>query len=218
MRTGHHQNEERAAVRIAPAMLAVLASVFGLLFAVPAVAPSVANASTRPQCTDHRSTTVPPSTIAVYRVSEGFVERVDFKTYVIRVVSREWGVKSGALRRAGAVAVKQYAWYHVLKWRGGEYNGKCYDVKVSTADQLYASKPTSQIPREIKRAVNATWTWRLRRADGKFPMTGYRRGHDVPCAEDAGYRLYVRSGKKCAALGWSTEKILQVYYTANLEK
>ena len=205
-------------MRIAPAMLAVFASVFGLLFAVPAIAPSVASANTRPQCTDWRSTTVPPPTIAVYRVSEGFVERVDFKTYVIRVASREWGIKQGELRRAGAVAVKQYAWYHVLKWRGGTYNGKCFDVRDSTADQLYASKPTSQIPGEIKRAVNDTWTWRLRRADGKFPMTGYRRGADVPCADDAGYRLYVRSGKKCAAAGWSAEKILETYYTARLEK
>ena len=205
-------------MRIAPAMLAVVASVFGLVFAVPAVAPSVANASTRPQCTDWRSTSQPPPTISVYRVSEGFVERVDFKAYVMRVGSREWGIKQGALRRAGVVAVKQYAWYHVLKWRGGTYNGKCYDVRDTTADQLYASKSISQIPSEIKRAVNETWTWRLRRADGKFPMTGYRRGHDVPCAQDAGYRLYVRSGKKCAAAGWSTEQILQTYYTAKLEK
>jgi peptidoglycan hydrolase-like amidase len=202
-------------VRIAPAMLAVFASVFvvGITAPVQTVA-----AATGAQCTNWTSRQAPPPDIAVYRVSEGFVERVNFKDYVARVVSREWNVKYHELRKAGAVAVKQYAWYHVLKWRGGTYNGKCFDVRDSTADQLYASKPTSQIPGEIKRAVNDTWTWRLRRADGKFPMTGYRRGADVPCADDAGYRLYVRSGKKCAAAGWSTEQILQTYYTANLEK
>ena len=200
--------------RVASAMLAVFASVSVLPFALPA---QPAQAGTRAQCTDWSSTSVPPPSIAVYRVNEGKVDRVDFKAYVMRVVSREWNVKQAALRKAGAHAVKQYAWYHVLRWRGGTYNGKCYDVKDTTADQLYANKPLSEIPRGVKNAVNAIWSWRLIR-DGKFIMTGYRRGDRVPCASDAGYRLYARSGKRCANKGWSAERILQVYYTANLYK
>ena len=34
-------------------------------------------------------------------------------------------------------------------------------------------------------------------------MTGYRRGADVACGENAGYHLYVKSARKCANSGWS---------------
>ncbi|MEO6350937.1 MAG: SpoIID/LytB domain-containing protein [Candidatus Limnocylindrales bacterium] len=211
-------------MRIAPAMLAAFASVFALV-AVPVVGPvvgvdsfAVADARHRGHCTEWSSNKQPPPTIRVYRVSEGMVDEVDFKVYVTRVVSREWNVKQRELRKAGAVAVKQYAWFHVLHYRGGSYDGKCYDVKDSTADQLYASKPISQIPRGVKKAVQNTWSWRLRRPDGTFPMTGYRGGENVGCAENVnGYKLYVRSAKKCAAEGWSAEKILTVYYESELE-
>jgi peptidoglycan hydrolase-like amidase len=195
-------------------MLAVFASLLAIPLAAPA---SPALAAEREQCTQWSSRTEPPRTIRVYRVSEGQVDTVDFKHYVFRVVSREWNVDNRELRKAGAHAVKQYAWFHVLRWRGGTYNGQCYDVKDTTADQLYANKPLENIPDRVKKAVNATWTWRLWRGD-KFIGTGYRRGKDVPCAYDAGYKLFVRSARKCAARGWSAERILKVYYTARLEK
>lgn len=197
-------------MRIAPAMLAIFASLIAIPFALPA---PVAARAGPDHCTQWSSESAPPPTIRVYRVTEGMVETVDFKHYVMRVVSREWNVKQGALRKAGAVAVKQYAWYHVLHYRGGKFNGECFDVRDTTADQLYASKPIHQIPRGVKRAVNATWTWSVHRGD-KFPMTGYRRGEDVGCAENAAYRLYVRSARKCAVQGWSAERILEAYYTA----
>jgi peptidoglycan hydrolase-like amidase len=169
------------------------------------------------RCTDWSSRTTPPTTIRVYRVSEGFVETVDFKKYVYNVVMREWNVDNKRLRRAGAVAVKQYAWYHVLHYRGGSYNGRCYDVKDSTADQLYASRSVSSLPTRVKRAVNDTWSWRVIKS-GKFIMTGYRRGEAVPCAKDAGRRLYARSARRCANQGWTADRILKVYYSASLHK
>ncbi len=158
-------------MRIAPAMLAILASVFVAGFAVTAQPVAAATG----QCTNWNSRTEPPQTIAVYRVDEGFVERVDFKHYVYRVTSSEWNVEERALRRAGAVAVKQYAWFHVLRWRGGTYNGDCFDVRDTTADQIYKAKAIEIIPQRVKNAVNVTWDWRLWR-DGKFIMTGYRTG------------------------------------------
>jgi hypothetical protein len=132
-------------------------------------------------------------------------------------VSREWNVENRELRKAGAQAVKQYAWFHVLRWRGGKYNGECYDVKDTTADQLYANKPLESIPLRVKKSVNATWSWRLWRGD-KFVHSGYRRGQDIACAADAGFKLFVRSSRKCAQRGWSAERILKTYYTARLEK
>jgi len=202
-------------VRIAPAMLAAALALTALPLASPTAVPVAAADGS---CTDWSSTTEPPPEIRVYRVNQGFVETVPFKTYVKRVASREWDVKQGALRKAGAHAVKQYAWYHVLNWRGGMYEGECFDVRDSTADQLYSAKPLRQIPRRIKRAVNRTWSWRLFRGD-KFIMTGYQLGKKgMECAEDAGYRLRVRSARKCANQGWSAGKILEVYYTAELFK
>ncbi len=202
-------------MRIAPAMLALIASL--LLLPVAAVQPALVQpvSAAKGSCTNWTSRSEPPPTIRVYRVTEGFVEEVDFKHYVMNVVSREWNVKQGALRRAGAVAVKQYAWYHVLHYRGGKFDGACFDVRDTTADQLFANKPASQIPTRVKKAVNSTWSWRLYRGD-KFPMTGYRRGPDVGCADNAGYRLYVRSARKCAKQGWSAQEILEKYYTADL--
>ena len=205
-------------MRIAPAMLAIFASVFIAVVATVAepVQPVAAKAH-KQHCTQWTSESQPPPDIAVYRVSEGKVERVEFKLYVARVASREWNIEQGALRTAGALAVKQYAWYHVLHYRGGKFNGRCFDVRDTTADQLYSDKPRHQIPHTVWHAVNATWSWHLMR-EGKFPMTGYRQGPRVGCAENAGYRLYVRSAKQCAKQGWSAERILEKYYSANLFK
>jgi len=198
--------------RVAFATLLIFASLTTSALALP----SLALASAAPQqCTKWSSTTQAPQSIKVYRVSEGRVDTVDFKDYVMRVVSREWNVKQTALRLAGAVAVKQYAWFHVLHYRGGMYNGNCFDVKDTTADQLYAAKSISGLPSAVKNAVNNTWNWTLHR-DGKFPMTGYRRGDAVGCAANAGYRLFVRSARKCAEQGWSAQRILEKYYTAKL--
>jgi peptidoglycan hydrolase-like amidase len=210
-------------VRIAPAMLAgrvapAIVVIFASLIALPIFMsePAVALAAAAPKhCTVWSSWDQPPDTIKVYRVSEGKVDKVDFKDYVMRVVSREWNVKQGALRKAGAVAVKQYAWYYVLHYRGGMYNGSCFDVKDTTADQLYAEKSVTGLPSTVKSAVNDTWSWSLRR-DGKFPLTGYRRGADVACGANGGYRLYVKSARKCANAGWSAEQILAKYYTSKV--
>lgn len=199
-------------MRIAPAMLALVASLFVAPIAIPVQS---VLAAPKGHCTDWSSTTEPPQQIAVYRVSEGKVDHVDFKLYVARVVSREWNTVPRVLRRAGAVAVKQYAWYYVLHYRGGMFNGQCFDVRDSTADQLYAEKASRDIPSHVWQAIKQTWSWRLFRS-GKFILTGYRRGSDVPCAADAGYHLYVRSGKKCAQQGWASERILTTYYTATL--
>ena len=203
-------------MRIAPAMLAVTASVvFTGLSATTGFAQSAAAAVTE-QCTPWTSRTEPPPNIAVYQVAEGKVERVDFQLYVARVVSREWNVKQVELRNAGTLAAKQYAWYHVLHWRGGTYNGQCFDVRDTRADQLYAAKPAEQIPDGVWKSVRDTWTWRMSR-DGKFIMTGYRQGDDLRCAQDAGYRLYARSALNCVEQRhWDAQRVLETYYRADL--
>jgi hypothetical protein len=203
-------------VRLVLATFAVTAA--SLFVGLSPTGAFVAPAAAAPteQCTKWMSRTEPPPDIAVYQVAEGLVERVDFQLYVARVVSREWNVKQLQLRNAGAVAAKQYAWYHVLHWRGGTYDGRCFDVRDTRADQLYAAKPADQIPDVVWKSVRDTWTWQVVR-DGKFIMTGYRRGDDVRCAKDAGFRLYAVSGLNCVEQRhWDTQRLLEVYYTADL--
>jgi hypothetical protein len=203
-------------MRIARPMLAIAASVLLVGLSMHAGNVQGAFAASDEQCTNWTSKTEPPPDIAVYQVREGIVERVDFKLYVARVVSREWNVKQVELRNAGTVAAKQYAWYHVLHWRGDSYNGACFDVRDTRADQLYAAKPADQIPDVVWKSVNDTWTWQVLR-EGKFIMTGYRRGEDVRCAKDAGFRLYARSALDCVEQRhWDATRLLEVYYNADL--
>src|SRR5450759_155329 len=79
-------------------------------------------------CTGWSSTTTPPPTIRVLR-STGVVQTVDFETYVKVVTPAEWPPAWPIeAMRAGAVAIKQYAWYYTMHYRGGTGTGGCYDV------------------------------------------------------------------------------------------
>ena len=82
---------------------------------------------------------------------------VDFRTYVKNVLSREW-ISSWTTEslRSGALAVKHYAWYQVVHWRGyTNAAGARFDVFDSTRDQHYdPSRPTYA---SMAVAVDATW-------------------------------------------------------------
>jgi hypothetical protein len=125
-----------------------------------------------------------------------------------------------AALEVGAVAVKQYAWYHALKGnhrasyrsRGGE----CYDVRDDVRDQLF--RPASARPtRKQLRAIDTTWGLSLRK-NGRFFLTGYRAGSARRCAADAdGWHLFARSVADCARdRGWSRKRIQQAYYRPNV--
>ena len=123
-------------MRIAPAMLAIFASVFvtGIRRDCPAGCSCERSLHrvdlANPAAADDRGVSGRRGLRRARRLQALCAQR-GFKR-----VERD----ESALRRAGAVAVKQYAWFHVLKWRGGKYNGDCFDVKDTTADQLYKAK------------------------------------------------------------------------------
>jgi hypothetical protein len=49
--------------------------------------------------------------------------------------------------------------------------------------------------------------------EGRFIMTGYRRGAKVRCGRDAtGYKLFAMSGVDCARRGYGWRQILRTYY------
>jgi peptidoglycan hydrolase-like amidase len=121
-------------------------------------------------CKTDGSNTELPTSILVYRVQLGRVDRVDFKTYVKNVLPNEWvsGWPSASLQ-AGAVAVKSYGWYWALHSTRKTSGGQCYDVRDDTADQVY--KPSSA-KSSTSSAVDGTWSTRMTRSD-KILMAHY---------------------------------------------
>jgi hypothetical protein len=113
----------------------------------------------------------------------------------------------------GAVATKQYAWYYAMKGHHRPYyrhNGRCYDVRDDTTDQLYRPEQARPSGRQT-RAIDATWGLTLRKY-GRFFLTGYRAGVVGSCAADAnGWKLYALSVESCARQGWSRQRIQRTY-------
>jgi hypothetical protein len=186
--------------------------VVGLSLLVPAAAAVPEGvAASASACNGWNSTSRPPDRIRVLRVRTGRIESVDFRRYVVTVMGKEWpSYLPQAVVEAGAVAVKQYAWYHSMNPRRTN-SGRCYDVRDSTGDQLY--KPArARIRADHHRAIDATWGIHLEK-DGRLFMTGYRRGNKGACGSDAtGWKLFARSATRCANNGRGFRDILRIYY------
>ena len=123
-------------------------------FRTTARTPSGGTALLGRSCTGFASNVTPPRTIRVYRTAYGRVDVVNFNTYVKNSLPREWitSWKTESLK-AGAMAVKTYAWYRTLHWKGGSAGGVCYDLRDDTADQVY--RPGSALA-VTNAAVDAT--------------------------------------------------------------
>jgi hypothetical protein len=171
-------------------------------------------------CTGWTSRVTPPKSIRVLRTRSGRVERVPFRRYVLEVMaSGEWpGRLHPTTLEAGAVATKQYAWYYALKGHhrpGFARNGRCYDVRDDTKDQLFRPERARPTKRQ-RQAVAATWGLSLRK-NGRFFLTGYRAGTRRRCAADAnGWKLYALSVQACARKGWSRQRVQRAYLSPNL--
>ncbi len=174
-------------------------------------------------CTGWSSTTTPPPTIRVLRTSgpaSGYIQTVDFKTYVKVVMPAEWSPAwFPEVLRAGAVAIKQYAWYYTMHSHGYAIIGigGCADVRDNTYDQIYTPEYyTARIAASHIQAVDSTWGESILK-NGAFILTGYRTGTWVVCGADAdGYHLWQRSAYNCAADGKLGEDILNIYYGPGL--
>ena len=198
-----------------------IAAALGAAILLPAglaAAPGAAASSSGGRdCSGWTSTTRPPDYIRVYRNQSGRIERVPFRRYVITVLGKEWpSYLPQAVVEAGAVAVKQYAWFHALRGPRHTRNGRCFDVRDGTSDQLY--KPQrARVRSDHYRAVDKTWDVSLFK-NGTMFMTGYRRGDKRRCGRDAtGWKLFARSASRCANSGKSFLRILRIYYGPNLE-
>jgi hypothetical protein len=193
--------------------VAVLAALLTLAGAAPGVAPQVVAAS----CSGWTSSTTPPPSIRVYRHATAAVETVGFQAYARNVLSREW-IASWTTEslRSGALAVKHYAWYQVLHWRGGvNASGACFDVRDDTVDQVYdPSRPTYTT---AAAAVDATWSTLVLKNGAIFP-TYYNAGvSGEACGANAnGWKLYQWGTQSCGLAGKTAAQIIRAYYYPNV--
>jgi hypothetical protein len=189
------------------------------------------------ECTGWKSTKTPPATIRVLRAKKrqgvprrvvGTVEEVPFREYVGVVLAAEWPdhYPLEALK-AGALAVKQYAWYYSIVYRGGEVrleDGEmaCYDVQDTTVDQVYYPEHWAPSAKHL-RAIGSSWPLTVRKfraaaGSSTFFLTGYRSGASVPCGRDAdGWKLYQQSVRRCGLDGLRMRDILRTYLEPRLE-
>jgi LysM repeat protein len=154
----------------------------------------------------------PPQTIRVRITGQAVcdvnapytVVTMDFNTYVKNVLPNEWPHWwHGESLKAGAVAVKMYAWYWVA--RGGKWSDA--DVIDSTCDQRYrqgSSHPSTD------RAVDDTWGFALTR-EGSLFETQHRNSQ--ACQPPTCMRQSVTS--ELAREGYSWKEILAHFYTGS---
>jgi hypothetical protein len=161
----------------------------------------------------------PPATIKVARrfpandpngVIVG-VDTVDFRTYCVRVLSHEWAPPtafSDAALRAGALAVKDYAWYwatHATKlpdvaaWGANVDDTTNYQVYM---DWDYGARYWD--------AVDRTWGTVMVR-DGQVFQASYYAGQYSPAATD-GSHMTQWGSQYWAAQGMDERWILDFYY------
>lgn len=134
------------------------------------------------------------------------VEVVNFRDYVRHVLPNEWGAWHIQSLRAGAMAVKMYAWAMIAS--GGKWPDA--DVYDSTCDQVYNPNVTYA---GANQAVDDTWPWRLSRAASIFPT--YYRAYASQCADAglSGNCLGQWESKAQAESGLAWDQILLGAYT-----
>ena len=193
----------------------LIGGIAALAIALGALAfPSAEPAQALSKCTGWSSSLVPPTSIRVYRTATKRTQTVPFRTYVETVMAAEWGSTAPtAALRAGAVAVKQFAWYYAMYWRGGkDAGGHCYDVTDTSTDQIY--DPSRKPATSHRAAVAATWAVSLRKGE-RFFLTGYRPGTGSCTAHIDGWKLYQRDAVDCVhRYGDQAEKLARRFYSS----
>ncbi len=161
-------------------------------------------------CKTDGTNSVLPTTILVYRVSLGRVERVDFKAYVKNVLPNEWVASWPAESlKSGAMAVKSFGWYWALHSTRTTSGGHCFDVYDNTSSQVY--RPGSAVA--TSSAVDATWRTRMTRS-GNILQAHYCSTRTACGAWVDGDWMSQYGSRDQANQGNSYSTILRSYYDA----
>jgi hypothetical protein len=117
-----------------------------------------------PQASFASVSAAPPATIRVYRTQSSTVEVVSFRDYLKHTLPNEWIPSwSPEALKAGAMAVKTYAWYWVA--RGGKQVALGADVKDNVEDQVYDPNVSYA---STDAAVDATYNYAMLRNGAVF--------------------------------------------------
>ena len=192
---------------------ALVAAGLAVLIAFAGGLPAWVGRTAASSCSSWTSESDPPPTIRVFRHVTGEVETVDFRAYTKNVLSREWiGSWTTESLRSGALAVKHYAWYQVLHWRGGVNTaGACFDLRDDTYDQVY--DPNQATWSSAAAVVDATWGTRVLKDGSIFP-TYYNAGTtNEACGVNAtGWKLWQWGSQACGLAGKTAAEIMLTYY------
>ncbi len=192
---------------------ALVAAGLAVLIALAGGLPAWVGPTAAASCSSWTSQSDPPPTIRVFRHVTGVIETVDFRAYTKNVLSREWiGSWTTESLRSGALAVKHYAWYQVLHWRGWVNSaGACFDVRDDTYDQVY--DPTKATWSSAAAAVDATWGTRVLRNGSIFP-TYYNAGsaNEACGVNTTGWKLWQWGSQACGLAGKTAAQIMVIYY------
>ena len=189
-----------------------------LLLAASSAAPATSAAATT-SAAPASSALTPPATIKVARRFPAndpsgvivAVDTVDFRTYCVRVLSHEWAPPSAfsdEALRAGALAVKDYAWYWATRpTKLSDVAAWGANVDDTTNYQEYMNWDYGQRYRD---AVNSTWGTALTR-DGQIFEASYYAGSYSGSATD-GSHMTQWGSQYWAAQGKDHQWILDYYY------
>ena len=163
-------------------------------------------------CGGYFSNDTPPPTIRVFMTATDTIDTYNFRFYVEHVLPFEWYTTwpINALR-AGAVAVEDYGWYWVNYWKGGSYNGQCYNVDDTKDYQVF--NPCCDYA-SSDQATSDIWGWRYRNSSYAVFETSYS-GADTNqvCGDGANGTMMQQWGTDaCAQQGMLWRDILTTYY------
>ena len=207
---------------VAPLACALFACVLTAALASPATAGAAGQAASSATTASATAPLVAPTPPATIRVARRFpandpngvivrVDTVDFRTYCVRVLSHEWAPPSAfsdAALRAGALAVKDYAWYwatHPTKLPDVAAWGA--DVDDTTNYQVYMDWDYGS---RYWDAVDRTWGTVMTRG-GQVFQASYYAGQYSPAATD-GNHMTQWGSQYWAAQGLDERQILDFYY------
>ncbi len=138
------------------------------------------------------------------------VETLDFKDYAKHVLPAEWpNYWIGESLRAGAMAVKMYAWSYIAA--GGKWPDA--DVYDSTCDQVYLPAVEYQSTNE---AVDFTWNWRMTWVSTQTLVRAFYRAQASQCpSELVGACMGQVESNTLAGNRYTWDEILAFFYTNN---
>ncbi len=155
-----------------------------------------------------------PATIRICH-GDGSVTTTSFMEYVKEVLPREFGAeRNGGVPSqymlAGAIAVKSYAWYHVLR----PYRAEC-DVSDTTRHQKYDPSDTAN-PRTPETDAAVEQTWHIRFWDpsrGEIAYAQYCSGSCSAHRRFAAERFMQQNeAREQSDQGWTWRQILDHHY------